>query len=143
MVDHPTVHPLFHIFRILLLYNPTKSVIRNANVDGKDTGEILVTYKVCLIHKFREYDKEAKEIKINLKDMVQKELLTRYASDIPDGPSDNTRDQLVYDLCGYMIRTRHEICHSCKEFNLLMETTKSDMENFCLLCTLTNEVMVD
>ena len=40
---------------------------------------------------------------MDLKESLQKELLTRYASYIADGPSNKTRDQLVYDVCGYMI----------------------------------------
>ncbi|KAK4027606.1 hypothetical protein OUZ56_016654 [Daphnia magna] len=130
--DHPTAHSWLHIFRILSLYNPTKAAIRNANVDGKDSGEILVAYKQCLIHKFRECETEAKKIKMNLKDSLYKELLARYTTDIPDGPSDSTRDQLVYDLCGYLIRTRHEVCETCPDCNRLMETEESVMENFQL-----------
>jgi hypothetical protein len=128
--DHPTAHSWLHIFRILSLYNPTKVAIRNANVDGKDAGEILVAYKQCLVYKFRECEKEAKEIKKNLKDSLQKELLARYTNDIPDGKSDITRDELVYDLCGYLIHTRHEVCGTCKDCNNLMETEETLMEDF-------------
>lgn len=99
-------------------------------MDGKDAGELLVAYKDCLIHKFRECEKEAKEIKTELKDTLQKELLSRYTNDIADGPADPTRDQLVYDLCGYMIRTRHEVCDTCKDCNRLMETEESQMVDF-------------
>ncbi|KAI9553656.1 hypothetical protein GHT06_021583 [Daphnia sinensis] len=116
--DHPTAHSWLHIFRILSLYNPTKAAIQNANQ--------------CLIHKFRECESEAKMIKMNLKDSLHKELLARYTTDIPDGPSDSTRDQLVYDLCGYLIRTRHEVCETCPDCNRLMETKESEMENFQL-----------
>lgn len=90
----------------------------------------MVAYKNCLIHKFREFDKQAKEIKKELKDNLQKDLLARYTTDIPDGKSDKTRDQLVYDLCGYIIRTRHEVCDTCKECNRLMETEESEMKDF-------------
>ena len=80
--DHSTTHSWLHIFRILSLFNPTKVAIRNANVDGKDTGEILVAYKHCLIYKFRECEMEAKEIKEDLKDSLQNELVSRYINDI-------------------------------------------------------------
>ncbi|KAK4024381.1 hypothetical protein OUZ56_009803 [Daphnia magna] len=73
-----------------------------------DAGEILVAYKQCLVYKFRECEKEAKEIKKNLKDSLQKEFLVRYSNEIPDGKSDTTRDQLVYDFCGYIIHTQNE-----------------------------------
>ncbi|KZS01118.1 Uncharacterized protein APZ42_002315, partial [Daphnia magna] len=108
--DYPTAHSWLHIFRILSLYNPTKVAIRNANVDGRDAGEVLVAYKQCLINKFRDCETKAKEIKKDFKDSLQKELLLRYTNDILDGKSDATRYQLVYDLCGYIIRTRHEVC---------------------------------
>ncbi|EFX75226.1 hypothetical protein DAPPUDRAFT_250588 [Daphnia pulex] len=48
--DHPTAYSWSYIFRILSLYNPTKAAIQNANVDGKDAGEILVGYKQCLVY---------------------------------------------------------------------------------------------
>ncbi|KZS04598.1 Uncharacterized protein APZ42_032422 [Daphnia magna] len=115
---------------ILSLYNPTNVTIRNVNVAGKDAGEILVAYKQCLINKFRECEKKAKDIKKDLKDSLQKELLLRYTNDIPDGKSDATRDQLVYDLCGYIIRTRHEVCQTWEACNHLMETEESEMEDF-------------
>lgn len=99
-------------------------------MDGKDGGQILVAYKECLIHKFRACEAEAKKIKSALKDDLQKELLSRYTSDIPDAPSDSTRDQLVYDLCGYLIRTRHEVCGTCSLCNALMETEETKMEDF-------------
>jgi hypothetical protein len=81
--DHPTAHSRLHTFCILSLYNPTKVVIQNANIDGKHAGEILVAYKQCLVYKIRECEKEAKEINKNLKDSLQKELLTRYTNEIP------------------------------------------------------------
>lgn len=115
---------------ILSLYNPTNVTIRNVNVAGKDAGEILVAYKQCLINKFRECEKKAKDIKKDLKDSLQKELLLRYTNDIPDGKSDAIRDQLVYDLCGYIIRTRHEVCQTWEACNHLMETEESEMEDF-------------
>lgn len=52
--DHPTAHLWLQIFRILSLYSTTKVAIRKANVDEKDGGEILIAFKDCLIHKFRE-----------------------------------------------------------------------------------------
>lgn len=84
-----------------------------------DAGEILVAYKQCLVYKFRECEKEAKEIKKNLKDSLQKEFLVRYSNEIPDGKSDTTRDQLVYDFCGYIIHTHNEVCGTCKDCIML------------------------
>ncbi|KAI9551254.1 hypothetical protein GHT06_002298 [Daphnia sinensis] len=69
---------------------------------------------------------------MNQKDSLHKELLARYTTNILDGPSDSTRDQLVYDLCGYLIRTRHEVCETYPDCNRLMETEESEMENFQL-----------
>ncbi|EFX75319.1 hypothetical protein DAPPUDRAFT_323495 [Daphnia pulex] len=41
-----------------------------------------------------------------------------------------TREQLIYDLCGYLFHTHHEVCGTCKDCNNLMETEETLMEDF-------------
>lgn len=56
--------------------------------------------------------------------------MSRYAYDIADGNSVDTRDQLVYKLCEFLIKTRHEVCDTCSDCNHLMEGQETDIKPF-------------
>ena len=112
----PTAHSWLHIFRILSLYNNCKTSVRNGNVDNEEKMELLVAYKRCLVDKFKECESERVQVKLAFKEQLLSELAIRYVDSIKeDGLADITRDQLVYDLCGYLLKTRKHVldCPAC------------------------------
>ena len=117
--NHPTAHSWLHIFRILSLYRPLATVVRNANVDDKEDLSVLVAYNDCLHARFKHCDKTSREVKEKLREDLLQELTRHYVDDIPYDPkkSDEIKDMLIYDLCGYLIHTRSSVvhCENCKK----------------------------
>ena len=112
----PTAHSWLHIFRILSLYNNCKTASRNANVVNEEKMEILVEYKNCLIDKFRAVESEREQVRLALKEQLFTELTLRYVETMKElKNTDTSVDELVYDLCGYLLKTRSHVldCSAC------------------------------
>jgi hypothetical protein len=98
----PTAHSWLQIFRIVLLYNPTKMHVEHGNVDSEEKLRILVSYEECLLNKFKSCEKEAAQIRESFKEQLLEELAVRYVSVMEDQlSSDEMKDEIIYDMCGY------------------------------------------
>lgn len=100
--ETPTAHSWLQIFRIVLLYNPTKMHVEHGNVDSEEQLRILVSYEECLLNKFKSWEKEAAQIRESFKEQLLEELAVRYVSVMEDQLiSDEMQDEMIYDMCGY------------------------------------------
>ena len=104
-------------FSYIVTLQSSKDNSKNANIDNQEQLHVLVSYKNCLVHKFRECVKSAAEIKHALKDQLVKELSIRFVDTVNTDSVDSTNSQLIYDLCGYLIHTRSSVlsCEHCKK----------------------------
>lgn len=116
MDGNPTAHSWLHIFRILSLYSPTKLQVSGGNIDNEEDMRVLETYKNCLLSKFKNCEKEAAQVRASLEDQLFSELEIRYIDKMPEQPVDEIKDELIYDLCGYLLHTRRSVlqCDDCK-----------------------------
>ena len=98
---------------MLCVYYPTKSVLRNANVDNEERMTLLTSYKSCLLDRFKEDAATAKAKRDELKSRLAKiQYLDR---DFPDEESRNKYlEHLVYDLSGYMLHSRKGKIGKCE-----------------------------
>lgn len=80
--------------------------VQRGNVDNEEDLRMLVTYQKCLSNKFKACEKESKAIKESLKEKLQKELFVCNVTSMPDLPPDEIKDELIYDLAGYLLHSR-------------------------------------
>lgn len=104
--------------------------ITGGNVDSKENITVLVDYKECLVNKFKASSQHVAVIKSSLKEKLLKELAIRFVDELPTKVSDPSQDQLLYDVCGYLLHTRSEVldCLDCK--NTLQTEYSSLPEDF-------------
>jgi hypothetical protein len=96
--------------RVLALYNLTQNVVRNGNVDTEDQLSILVAYKKCLVARFKTCESQRKEFKQSLKDQLLPELTVKYVDKLEnENHEDVTSDELVYDICSYILHSRSQV----------------------------------
>ncbi|XP_032792929.1 uncharacterized protein LOC116929707 isoform X2 [Daphnia magna] len=125
--DTPTAHSWLQVFRILSLYQPTKRVVKNANIDEGEKGEnmrILVQYKECLLKRFKDSTESAAQLRHSLREKMEKELVIRYVEKLEADPNcDTTENNLIYYMCGYLLNTRGWAieCEDCKSKMLTTE----------------------
>jgi len=59
----------------------------------------------------------------SIKGKALEELSIRFVDDLPDEDcANNTKDQGIYDLCGYLLRSRGDIILQCADCKNLLET---------------------
>ncbi|KAK4026511.1 hypothetical protein OUZ56_027708 [Daphnia magna] len=117
--DTPTAHSWLQIFRILSVYNPTKMHLVRGNIDNEENLRVLVSYEECLLNKFKACEKEAARIRESFKEQLLEELSVRYV-DVMDNQSSNdeVKHEMLYDMCGYLVKTRDSVwihCPNCKK----------------------------
>lgn len=106
------------------MYHPTKRVVKNANCDSEENLRILVQYKDCLVERCKENAKAARELRESLREQLQSELMIRFVEEMEDNPqSDVTDNNLIYYMCGYLLKTR-KWATSCPECYSLLLTTE-------------------
>jgi hypothetical protein len=90
-------------------------------VDNEDELKVLVGYKKCFVDRFKKIEEDRKQAKLNLKDKLLTELSIRYFDHIENqvSSSDVTNDELIYDICGYLLHSRSEVLECCKCKSLL------------------------
>jgi len=109
-------------------------------VDNEEKMELLVAYKRCLVDKFKECESDRVQVKLALKEQLLNELTIRYVDTMKeDIITDITRDELVYDLCGYLLKTRKHVldCPDCAR--LLKADTAEDLPEDFTACNYTIE----
>lgn len=125
--DTPTAHSWLQVCRILSLYQPSKRVVTNANVDDGENDEkiqILVQYKDCLLQRFKDSLEYAVKLRHSLREKLENEFVCRYVEKLEEDPNcDTTENILVYYMCGYQLNTRAWAikCEDCKS---MMSTTE-------------------
>ena len=77
---------------------------------------MLVDFKNCLMHKFRDNAKAAADLRATIKDNLMENLATRYVNELPVSKNTIT-SYLVYDVAGYVAKTRTRLtqCEECKK----------------------------
>ncbi|KAK4017119.1 hypothetical protein OUZ56_032072 [Daphnia magna] len=96
-----------------------KGAINKKN-DKKGQGmryePFLVTMAKCLQEYAKKSDITVKDLKESIKDKFLDELSTRYVDKMLAGTADFTTNLMIYDLCGYLVKTRKTLtdCVDCK-----------------------------
>ncbi len=103
----------------MALVPTAKIVLRNANVEDDGETTILVPWADSLQEKFKNNTEAAADLRQALKDKLMEELVKRYVSELPFSKEDNVNNYLVYDVAGYMAKTRGGVlqldeCDECK-----------------------------
>lgn len=113
---HPTCKDSLYIFRMLALYSATARIlIRNSNVDQEEQLSNISSYKKCLLDRYKANTAALEEMKLLLEDKLLKELSIRFITDCNIHTKISVDDLLVYDLCGYLIKTRPFLIKYCEE----------------------------
>ena len=100
---------------MLSVYYPTRVQLRNGNVNLAERMKLLTSYKNCMIKGLKDNKKAAQQLREDLKDKLMKGLC--YNAVLQNlGEYVSLEDQIVYDLCGYLIHTRKRLlkCEMCK-----------------------------
>ncbi|KAI9563207.1 hypothetical protein GHT06_010665 [Daphnia sinensis] len=116
---HPTAKSILHIYRILSLYSSTTKVLnRNANIDQEDQLYNISSYRKCLLDRYKNNTKVLEDLKFSLHDKLLQELSIHFVTECAITKKATVDDKLVYDICGYLMRTRGyliEYCETCKD----------------------------
>ncbi|XP_045029959.1 uncharacterized protein LOC123472453 [Daphnia magna] len=118
--SHPTVTSFLQIIRYVSLQSRLSFLmkqVKGSNIDNKEPLEMLVTMSQCLQQHAKYIDITVKDFKEAIKDKLLAELTIRYVDDIPKGgKNDFNLNLMVYDLCGYIVKTRKHLtaCEVCK-----------------------------
>ncbi|KAK4003944.1 hypothetical protein OUZ56_005689 [Daphnia magna] len=118
--SHPTVTSFLQIIRYVSLQSRLSFLmkqVKGSNIDNKEPLEMLVTMSQCLQQHAKDIDITVKDFKEAIKDKLLAELTIRYVDDIPKGgKNDFNLNLMVYDLCGYIVKTRKHLtaCEVCK-----------------------------
>ncbi len=79
----------------------------------------MVSYEQCLLNKLKNCEKESAQIRESFKDKLLNELSVRYVNVMEDEiSSDEGKDEIIYDMCGYLLKTRDSVwidCDKCKK----------------------------
>jgi hypothetical protein len=102
-------------------------VIRG-NVDSAESIRILVSYQECLVNKFKACEQEAAQLRESFKEQLLEELSVRYVT-VMDDPksSDDIKDEMIYDMCGYPLKTRDSVWKDCVECKKGLLTRYGDL----------------
>jgi hypothetical protein len=119
--SHPTVTSFLQIIRYVSLQSRLSCLVKQvkgSNINNKELIEMLVTMSKCHQEHAKESDITVKEYKEAIKDKLLDELTIRYVDDLPkECTNDFNLNVMVYDLCGYMVKTRKHLtaCDVCKK----------------------------
>jgi hypothetical protein len=71
------------------------------------------------LNKFKVSEKEAAAIRESFKEQLLSDLSVRYVTVMDDKMStDESKDEMIYDMCGYLLKTRDSVwidCDKCKK----------------------------
>ena len=89
------------------------------NIDNEENLRVLANYDECLVNKFKACEKEAAQLRESFKDQLLEELSVRYVEVMDDVASnDEFKRELIYDMFGYLLKTRDSVwneCDACKK----------------------------
>ena len=117
-------------------------VIRG-NVDSAENIRILVSYQDCLVNKFKACEQEAAQLRESFKAQLLEELSIRYV-EVMDDPksSDDIKDEMIYDMCGYLLKTRDSVWKDCAECKKGLRSTVIYHQILCQPSTLLSATTV-
>lgn len=98
-------------------------MVQKANVDLEKL-QVLTNYNKCYLDKFKECEATAAKVKKKLEDQLVDDLSIHYVDKISNTEEgDCTQNELVYDLCGYLLHTRNSVlqCDDCKKLLITEE----------------------
>lgn len=84
-------------------------------------------YKECLLDRFKSSTERSAQLRESLKEQLENELMVRYVEKIEENSNcDKTEQNLVYYLCGYLLKTR-PWATECKDCKLLLLSSKETL----------------
>jgi hypothetical protein len=114
--------------------------VEHGNVDNEDNLRILVSYEECLLNKFKSCEKEAAQIRESFKEQLLEELSVRYVSVMEDQLSDDEmKNEMIYDMCGYLVKTRDSVWKNCPDCMKAIITKYEDLPSTFLSAEYTAE----
>ncbi|KZS06543.1 Uncharacterized protein APZ42_029972 [Daphnia magna] len=130
--DKLTVTSFLELFRLLTLYYPTKQILSGSNCDDEEKNVVLTTYSSWVKSRFNQNQKQMKERKQHLRDIllkgIERELTSQREVDpsseenVPEEIKVNVLDSdIIYYICGYIVhafrkkgrRTNSTFCKNC------------------------------
>lgn len=78
----------------------------------------ISSYRKCLLDRYKKNTEVLEDLKSVLHDKLLQELSIRFVTECSITKKGTVDDKLVYDLCGYLMRTRGfliECCKACKD----------------------------
>lgn len=104
--------------------------VSRGNIDDEENIRVLASYDECLVNKFKACEKDADQIRQSFKEQLLEELSVRYVAVMDDPESkDEIKDELLYDLCGYLIKTRDSVWIDCSDCKKGLITKYGDLPN--------------
>ena len=112
---------------MMSLYTPAKAILRNANIEDSDDFHVLADFKDCLLHKFRNNKKAAADLREALKDVLMEGISSRYVNELQLSKVDRKSSLLIYDVCGYMMKTRSFLYDDREDCKRSVITTEDEL----------------
>lgn len=98
------------------------------NIDNEENLRVLASYEDCLVNKFKACEKEAAQVRESFKEQLLEELSIRYVQVMEDATStDEIKDEMIYDLSGYLLKTRDSVWADCDDCRKGLITTYGDL----------------
>ena len=100
----------------MCVYYPTKTTLRNANVDNEERMVILSSYKHCMLARFKEDKKATASKREELKSRLAKSIsfLDTDFVNLSSSLMDIYLQHVVFDLSGYMLHSRAKKIGKCE-----------------------------
>ena len=83
-------------------------------MDQEEELYVISSYKKCLADRFKANDSQVVAQKLLLQDKLLKELTIRFVTEYEGMTRSSIHDMLVYDVCGYLMRTRSHLINNCE-----------------------------
>ncbi|KAK4009941.1 hypothetical protein OUZ56_019085 [Daphnia magna] len=98
---------------------PENKIAMDEDEEHSIVGCAIENTPECLLNKFKACEKEAARIRESFKEQLLEELSVRYV-DVMDNQSSNdeVKHEMLYDMCGYLVKTRDSVwihCPNCKK----------------------------
>lgn len=116
---------------MLSIKSQTKLTVNGGNIDNAENIQILTDFQESLLDKFKNCAIQSANLRESLKENLLQELSIRYVEDMPLSNIDETQKSLIYDMSGYLLKTRKSVYSDCYECTQGLVTTYEKLsENF-------------
>ena len=108
---------------MLSIKSQTKLTVNGGNIDNAENIQILTDFQESLLDKFKNCAIQSANLRESLKENLLQELSIRYVEDMPLSNIDETQKSLIYDMSGYLLKTRKSVYSDCYECTQGLVTT--------------------